>query len=197
MDWAGSEGLVAEDTQTGADVAQARLTRGAHVRLRASSGHGTEDRRFMSFQPEVYYRLAPGVHAVPLADGGVLFRSDAVSIRVEGDSAQWLAQQVIPLLDGRRGLSEVASSLPASAPADLRQHLDALVEAWVLRREDRPQDDSSAPAALGPWLNFLHNLGIAAPAALEMLAGAGSRSLVWRVMGPTWRRPLHDAVSVR
>jgi len=127
----------------------------------------------MSPEPEVYYRLAPGVHAVPLVDGSVLFRSDAVSIRVDGDSARWLAQQVIPLLDGRRGFSEVASLLTVSAPGDLRQHLDSLVEAWVLRREDRSLGDSSAhEAALEPWLNFLHNLGIAAPSALETLAGA-------------------------
>ena len=70
----------------------------------------------MTPQPETYYRLAPGVHVVPLGGGDLLFRSDAVSIQVEGASARWLADRVLPLLDGRRGVRELAEALPDVAP---------------------------------------------------------------------------------
>jgi ribosomal protein S12 methylthiotransferase accessory factor len=118
-----------------------------------------------------YYRLAPGIHVVPLNEGGVLFRTDSLSILIEGASARWLADRVIPLLDGRQGFAEIAGSLPGVAPEELRRHLDALVEARVLRRDDRPYERPGGDeAALGPLLDLAQDLGFD---AAELRAALG------------------------
>ena len=87
-----------------------------------------DDRRIMTTPSDTYYRLAPGAHVVRLDEGGVLFRTNSLAILIEGASSRWLADRVIPLLDGRRGLAQVAEALPNVEAEELRRHLDALVE---------------------------------------------------------------------
>ncbi len=122
---------------------------------------------------DTYYRLAPGAHVVRLDEGGVLFRTDSLAILIEGASSRWLADRVIPLLDGRRGLAQVAEALPNVEPEELRSHLDALVESRVLRRDDHPfEPPEGDDAALGPLLDLVQELGVDSAEARAALARA-------------------------
>lgn len=114
--------------------------------------------------------MAPGTDVVRLSGGDILFRSDAVAVRIEGPSAALFGDRVVPLLDGSRTLDEVGALLPDIAVDDLRRHLDSLVDANVLRR-----DDAAGPSAgsrdevMAPWLAFLESLGLPPEAALRRL----------------------------
>ena len=63
-----------------------------------------------------YYWLAPGMEVVPVDDDGVLFQSDVVSLKLEGQSATFFAQTVLPLLDGARTLLAGAAPLVLYGP---------------------------------------------------------------------------------
>jgi bacteriocin biosynthesis cyclodehydratase domain-containing protein len=83
----------------------------------------------------MFYRLRHTFVAVPLHGGALLFRSDTKSFKVEGAFASLLATQVLPQLNGRTAVDEIANTfkLPVAA---LKQNLDALVDAGVLERSD-------------------------------------------------------------
>ena len=79
----------------------------------------------------VYYRLAPGIDVIPLDDDAVWFRSEILSLRVEGSDARVLAERVIPLLDGNTSLSQVARRVPEYSQRSLGQRLAASHEIGV------------------------------------------------------------------
>jgi ribosomal protein S12 methylthiotransferase accessory factor len=119
----------------------------------------------------VYYALANGTDVVPVGPAKVLFRSDTASLALEGESAVVFAERILPLLDGRRGLAEVAATLPNLALTELRAHLDALVDARVLVRSPSPRG-IEAPDGGDGFLSLLENLGMpreSAAARLEAL----------------------------
>jgi ribosomal protein S12 methylthiotransferase accessory factor len=118
---------------------------------------------------DAYYRVVPGVDAVHLADGNVLLHSGTLTLRLEGDSAVFLATDVLPLLDGTRPLAEVARVARVDA-ADLCAHLDSLVDRGILRRAERPLDPRELSDDLGPFLALLDELGLAQSEAHERLA---------------------------
>lgn len=122
----------------------------------------------MNHSPDPFYSLAPGVDAVPLGNGQVLFRSDTLAIRLEGEAARLLAEQVLPLLDGQHPWAVVAAAVPGIDPADLRRHLDALVDAGVLRRGGALP--AAVDAARAPFLLLLESLGRPAGEARARLA---------------------------
>jgi ribosomal protein S12 methylthiotransferase accessory factor len=100
-----------------------------------------------------YYTLAAGVDVVPLSDAAVLFRSNTLAVRVEGGAV--LADRVLPLLAVSRSLDELqsASELPRE---ELRQSLDALVDARVLDRTPSPMTQR----ADHPFAAFVQALGV-------------------------------------
>lgn len=112
-----------------------------------------------------YYRLAPGVDAVPLADGALLFRSSTLALRVEGNSASFLAERVVPLLGECRSLDELSKRIPDLEQEELKRALDALVDARALERLDsvEPRDPHSA---------FFRGLGVPPESARERLQSA-------------------------
>ena len=116
------------------------------------------------------YSVAPGVDAVPLRDGHLLFRSDTLAIRVEGGFARTLEQRLLPLLDGHRPFSDVCAQVP-DLPADhLRDRFDALVRSQVLRRTElsvSTLDASGTPAAAA---TLTDSFDISAPDARARLA---------------------------
>ena len=127
----------------------------------------------MTMPCDTYYRLAPGAHVVRLDEGGVLFRTDSLAILIEGASSRWLADRVIPLLDGRRSLVQVVEALRNVEPEELRRHLDALVESRVLRCQTHPFElPQGDDAALGPLLDLVEDLGVDASEARAALARA-------------------------
>ena len=90
----------------------------------------------------MFYRLRHTFVAVPLHGGALLFRSDTKSFKVEGAFASLLATELLPHLNGRTPVDEIANTfqLPAGA---LTQNLDALLEAGVLERGDTALPDET------------------------------------------------------
>lgn len=116
------------------------------------------------------YSLVPAVDVVPLRDGHLLFRSEAVAIRIEGGFARTLEQRVLPLLDGRRRLSQVCAALPDLPPDVLRDRFDALVQSGVFRRtESAVAAAANAPVAIAAAIQAAP-ADLAAPEARARLA---------------------------
>jgi bacteriocin biosynthesis cyclodehydratase domain-containing protein len=82
---------------------------------------------------QLYYKLSPDIAIVKLKEGGVLFKSDTLGIKLGGESALWLADHVMPLLDGVNDLETVAAQFKHISLKDLQTNLDQLVEMGVLR----------------------------------------------------------------
>lgn len=123
-----------------------------------------------------YYDLAPGTDVVTLEESAVLFKSDTVVLRLEGESASVFQEKILPLLDGRKSLQAVASHFPGLSFEELRDQLDELVTAGILRRSESPQQSRSgsletgfAPALDRFW-NALDALGLPLEQAKTRLA---------------------------
>jgi ribosomal protein S12 methylthiotransferase accessory factor len=110
----------------------------------------------MADDRQLFYRLAAGIDVVPLTESALLLRSDTLAARIEGASATVLGERILPLLDGRRSLTEIARQLPDLGPDDLRRHLDALVEAGVADRAAHPLPSGGGD---GPFSAFLQAVG--------------------------------------
>ena len=117
----------------------------------------------------LYYRLAPGTDVVRVGDGDVSFRSHAVALRLDGPAAVFFAEQVVPLLDGRRSVAEIAAMLPGVAAADLREHLERLAAARVLLRAAEPRT-AGGDGLLEPFAAMLASLGLPQEEAAARLA---------------------------
>jgi ribosomal protein S12 methylthiotransferase accessory factor len=115
-----------------------------------------------------FYRLAPGMEVVPVDDEGVLFVSSSLKLRLDGASARFFADRVIPLLDGSREFGEVAKTVPDISGSALRKHLDDLTEAGVLRRDDREAASTRAPTS--PFSDVLEGSGVPVAQARDRLA---------------------------
>ncbi len=118
-----------------------------------------------------YFALGAGVKVLPLPgdEPSVLFRSPAVALRLEGPSATFFADKVLPLLDGRRTVEDVAAALPDIGAGDLREHLESLADAKVLTCRDAPGNG----AGTGPHAaldDLLDGLGLPAGRARERLS---------------------------
>jgi ribosomal protein S12 methylthiotransferase accessory factor len=124
----------------------------------------------MTTQQEPFYHLGAGISVAPLGDGNVLLQSDTLAVRLEGESALFFVEQVLPLLDGQHSLVEVAASLPELSAADLKHYLDALVRAQVLRVSQSPHGSGHPrEQALAPFLAMLDLLRVPIDAAMEAL----------------------------
>ncbi len=103
----------------------------------------------------MYYRLRPTADVVPLDEDRLLLRTDTVSIRMEGGFAKVLKRQILPALDGRLDLSELALRLEVSAET-LRINFDGLVDTGVFESSPEP----FAPTRPDPRLNLFRALGV-------------------------------------
>jgi len=108
--------------------------------------------------PEAYYRLRPGTEVVPFDKDSVLFRSDSVALRLEGASAMFFADHVLPLLDGRHSANELAVALPGIDPHDLIEHLNALTNAGVLAHS--PTAAAPGDPAVNAFVASLEGIGL-------------------------------------
>ena len=108
---------------------------------------------------EQYYMLAPDIALVRLKEGVILFKSDTLSIKLEGESAAFLADQVIPLLNGENDFQYVASQFNRIAPEDLQANLNHLVHAGVLKCGDEKKNGSVTSVVSGAFMNFLGTIG--------------------------------------
>ena len=106
-----------------------------------------------------YYMLSPDIAMVRLKEGAILFKSDTLSIKLEGESASFLADKVIPLLNGENDFERVASQFNHIAPEDLQAHLDHLVRAGVLKCENGEKNGSDSSVVPRAFMNFLGTMG--------------------------------------
>ncbi|HWK03526.1 MAG TPA: TOMM precursor leader peptide-binding protein [Puia sp.] len=116
---------------------------------------------------EQYYSLSPDIAIVRLKEGGVLFKSDTLGIKLEGESAIFLIEQVFPLLTGENELGYVASQFNHITKEDLHANLDQLVHAGVLQCRDEKKPGSAGTGGTGGttgtgipsfFMNFLHTM---------------------------------------
>jgi bacteriocin biosynthesis cyclodehydratase domain-containing protein len=113
----------------------------------------------------MYYRLRRVFVPVALPGSALLFRSDTRSYRVEGTFAELLASRILPLLDGRASLDQVAQivDIPRSS---LEPHLKKLADAGVMESGERP----FLPADDDPRSNLVESLGVGPDEARARLA---------------------------
>jgi molybdopterin-synthase adenylyltransferase len=107
------------------------------------------------------------------------FVSESRRIKLKGHSFREFRQEVLPLLNGRHTVAEIADAVAeVFAPADLGDALSLLAEHGLLREGDAPGDLSADPAArLTPQLNLFHDLG-ATPAAVQERLAQSTVSIV-------------------
>jgi ribosomal protein S12 methylthiotransferase accessory factor len=115
-----------------------------------------------------YYWLAPGVEVVPIDGGGVLFQSDVVSLKLDGKSAVFFTESILPLLDGTRTPGDVATTIGGIDENDIANHLVDLADAGVLIYDKTPRN-SDGPSSLFVG-EFVETLGVDKLAAVERLA---------------------------
>jgi len=127
----------------------------------------------MSEQENLFYYFIPGIDVVPLGNGSVLLKSDTLAIRLEGQSANFFVEQVLPLLNGQNSLSKIIANLPQLSVIDLKHYLDDLVNAHVLRVTQVPLEPASpTEQILSSLMMMLDQLGMPAAKALERLGKA-------------------------
>jgi ribosomal protein S12 methylthiotransferase accessory factor len=107
---------------------------------------------------------------VRLDDRTIVLRSDLLAVRLEGTGATSFCEGVLPLLDGRRSLDEIHALLPNLDPEELRQQLDDLVAAGVLRRHDGSTPPLVESGTMDPFLAFLEAVGLPLAEARQRLA---------------------------
>jgi bacteriocin biosynthesis cyclodehydratase domain-containing protein len=112
-----------------------------------------------------YYAIAPGIDVVPLPGGDVVLRSDIAAVRLEGGSVELVVHQVLPLLDGRRTVQDVASEIPDMAEDQLGEMLDQLATSGVLVRHAAPTGRPDHPL-----LALVEQLGLAVDDSRSRLA---------------------------
>lgn len=91
-----------------------------------------------------YYYIPSDIAIIQLNDGNVLFRSDNLSIKLEGNSAKFLVDIVFPLLDGFTSIDIVSDSC-GIAVDELVENLEKLVISGVLRKRNSQIDRNSSP----------------------------------------------------
>src|SRR3954468_10500602 len=104
----------------------------------------------------MYFRLKATAIVVPLAEDGLLLKTDTVSIRIEGGFAEALQRRILPALDGQLTVMEIAKRLDLPVEA-LRENLDRLVDSRVFDRSA----EAFPPTPPNPRHNLLRALGIA------------------------------------
>ncbi len=104
-----------------------------------------------------YYYIPPDISIVPMNDGMVLFCSDNLSIKLEGESVKYLIEHVFPLLDGNTPVTNIAETKGIQIDV-LTKALDQLVETGVLRvREHAANEEQTSSNSL---TNLLIRLNI-------------------------------------
>ena len=115
----------------------------------------------MNSWDESFYYFAPGVDTIPLSDGIVLFKSDTLTVRIEGTFSNVFVDQILPLLNGQKSLAEIAIHISDLDASDLQSNLDKLVQAEVLRLSSKPRIfQSQEEKLIAPFLRMLDLLGV-------------------------------------
>jgi len=95
----------------------------------------------------MFYRLRPTVDVIHLGEDRLLLRSDTLSIKIEGGFSKLLQRLILPALDGRLSLAELAQRLEVS-PAVLRDNFENLADSGIFERSLQPFETASPNARL-------------------------------------------------
>lgn len=117
----------------------------------------------------LYYYLSPGISVIDMKDGNFLFKSDTLSIKLEGASALFLTERILPLLNGENDIEKVSSLLTNISTEDLRANLNQLVNAGVLRSSDAPLSSKNTNINARFFNNFLDITDNISPETLQAL----------------------------
>ncbi|WP_202552232.1 TOMM precursor leader peptide-binding protein [Ginsengibacter hankyongi] len=116
-----------------------------------------------------YYYLSPGVSVIDMKDGNFLFKSDTLSIKLEGASTIFLVEKILPLLDGENDIEVVSSLLKNVATEDLKANLEQLVKAGVIRSSPVPLSAAIKNTNARYFNNFLEATGSRSPGVEKAL----------------------------
>ena len=106
-----------------------------------------------------FYTLAPDMAIVPMNDGSFLFKSDTLSVKLEGASTRFLVDRVFPMLQEGKDIGAVARHFGTVSEDDLRSNLDKLVDTGVLRKS-RPYGASDSRSTVPRYFsNMLTAMG--------------------------------------
>lgn len=86
---------------------------------------------------ETFYCIAPDITIIKQDNGNVLFKSDSISIRLEGNSVKSMVEDIFPLLNGQNSLDFVIKKSKYSK-ADLLSYLNKFVELRILKCKSKP-----------------------------------------------------------
>lgn len=100
---------------------------------------------------KLYYRLAPGVAVIDMKDENILFKSDTLAVKLGGASTLFLAEKVLPLLNGENDIEQVCAIIKNIAADDLTANLNHLVKAGVLSCSHQPLN--AAKNTMAPYFN--------------------------------------------
>lgn len=120
-----------------------------------------------------YYYLTSGVAVIDMKDGNFLFKSDTLAVKLGGASTVFLVQHILPLLNGNNELNDVCALVEKIARDDLKQNLDKLVKAGVLRCSENSISNSNKGEKSAPFFNnFLDTIGYTRQETLDILSKA-------------------------
>jgi len=120
-----------------------------------------------------YYSIRPDIAVINLNDGNILLKSEYISTRLEGASADFFANKILPLLKGNLTANEITSELKDISSESLINHLDKLVDTGILIRSERKKfHDEKTSSIPKEFANLLGNLNITDSDASELFAAA-------------------------
>lgn len=106
----------------------------------------------------MYYYPLSDLAIIPLSNGKVLFKSDNVAIRVDGQSSSVIVNEIFPLLNGENSLEEISNQVGISG-SELEIILNQFVSSGILRYSNKKivkEERDVSPL----FDNFLDSLGL-------------------------------------
>jgi len=119
--------------------------------------------------------LAPWYRVARSGDGGILLEYGDAILALEGRAVELLLRELLPLLDGSRGVDELAQTLGADRRPAIERALATLVSHGVVIEGPPPADETAALcAAVASAPTGLAEVGARLEAARVALAGSGA-----------------------
>jgi bacteriocin biosynthesis cyclodehydratase domain-containing protein len=106
----------------------------------------------------MYYRLTPDIEIVQLPESAVLFRSESVQVKLEGPSARFFVDVILPRVHEPASEASLIATVTGYDPTSLREALAELVNVGVLESAVEPGGFASFTS--DPFVEFLASNGV-------------------------------------
>jgi ribosomal protein S12 methylthiotransferase accessory factor len=123
-----------------------------------------------------FYRLSPGIDAIPLGEKDLLLYSDSIELKLEGESARLFGENAAPLLREWIGGDILRKIFSGFDESSVTAFLNSLEASGALQRRDGPPP--AATDLRSNWRELLQSAGLSSESAAERL-----RSLRVTVVG--------------